>query len=169
MKSKQGSYTRRALLTGLIAASGILAASAYAVSADTVDDRPRCEARQQHQREAGRDDRRAAHLAGLKQKLGLSAEQEAAWNTFAAATQHGSRHPGLERQTMRGDFDKLSTPERLDRVLAMSELRRSHLLERAQAIKALYAQLTPEQQRVFDAEAMPRPHLHGHHHPRHPS
>lgn len=169
MKSKQGSYTQRALLAGLIAASGILAASAYAVSANTADDKPRCEARQLHQGEAGRDDRRAAHLAGLKQKLGLSAEQEAAWNTFAAVTQDGPRRPGMQRQAMRGDFEKLSTPERLDRMLAMSELRRSHLLERAQAIKALYVQLTPEQQRVFDAEAMPRPHRHGHHHPRHQS
>jgi periplasmic protein CpxP/Spy len=67
---------------------------------------------------------------------------------------------------MRGDLDKLSTPERLDRVLAMSELRRTHLVERVQAIKALYSQLTPEQQRLFDAEAMISPHRHRHHHPR---
>jgi len=169
MKSKQGSYTQRALLAGLIAASGILAASAYAVSSTTADDKPRCEARQLHQGETGRDDRRAANLAGLKEKLGLSAEQEAAWNTFAAATQHGARRSGMERQAMRGDLDKLSTPERLDRMLAMSELRRTHLVERVQAIKVLYAQLTPEQQRVFDAEAMPVPHRHGHHHPHHQS
>lgn len=169
MKSKQGSYTRRALLAGLIATSGILAASAYAVSVTTEDDKPRYEARQLHQGEAGRDDRRAAHLAGLKQKLGLSAEQEAAWNTFAAATQYGARRSGMERGAMRGDFDKLSTPGRFDRMLAMSELRSTHLVERVQAIKALYSQLTPEQQRVFDAEAMPLPHRHGHHHPRHQS
>ena len=169
MKSKQGSYTQRAVLAGLIAASGILAASAYAVSANTADDKPRCEARQLHLGEAGRDGRRAAHLAGLKEKLALNAEQEAAWDAFAAASQHGAHRSGMQRQAMRGDFDKLSTPERLDRMLAMSELRRTHLLERAQAIKALYAQLTPEQQRMFDAEAMPRPHRHGHHHPRHQS
>ena len=130
MKSKQGSYTRRALLAGLIATSGILAASAYAVSVTTEDDKPRYEARQLHQGEAGRDDRRAAHLAGLKQKLGLSAEQEAAWNTFAAATQYGARRSGMERGAMRGDFDKLSTPGRFDRMLAMSELRSTHLVKR---------------------------------------
>jgi hypothetical protein len=139
MKSEQGSYTRRAELAGLIATSGILAASAYAVSVTTEDDKPRCEARQLHQGEAGRDDRRAAYLAGLKQKLGLSAEQEAAWSAFTAATQHGSRRSGMERVEMRGDLDKLSTPGRLDRVLAMSELRRTHLVERVQAIKALYS------------------------------
>ena len=169
MKSKQGSYTRRAVLAGLIATSGILAASACAVSVTTEDDKPPCEARQLHQGEAGRDDRRAAHLAGLKQKFGLSAEQETAWNAYTAATRHESRRSGMERGGMRGDLDKLSTPERLDRVLAMSELRRTHLVERVQAIKVLYAQLTPEQQRVFDAEAMPVPHRHGHHHPHHQS
>jgi Spy/CpxP family protein refolding chaperone len=40
-------------------------------------------------------------------------------------------------------------------MLAMSEARRARMAERAQAIKAFYAQLTPEQQGVFDAEAMP--------------
>jgi hypothetical protein len=53
-KSKQGSYTRRAVLAGMIAASGILAASACAVSVTTEDDKPRCEARQLHQGEGGR-------------------------------------------------------------------------------------------------------------------
>lgn len=105
----------------------------------TEDDKPRCEARQLREGEAGRDDRRAAYLAGLKQKLGLSAEQEAAWSAYTAATQLGSRRSGMERGGMRCDLDKLSTPGRLDRVLAMSELRRTHLVERVQAIKALYS------------------------------
>ncbi len=70
---------------------------------------------------------------------------------------------------MRGDLDKLSTPERLERMLVMSELRRTHLVERIQAIKALHAKLTPEQQRVFDAAAISSPHRHRHHHPRHHS
>lgn len=112
MKSKQGSYTRRAVLAGLIAASGILAASAYAISAENGDTKPRCEARQLYQGETGREDRRAAHLAALKQKLGLSAEQEAAWSSFVAATEHGPRRSGMERQAMRDDLDRLSTPER---------------------------------------------------------
>ncbi|MCU0809618.1 MAG: hypothetical protein MUE59_01025 [Thiobacillaceae bacterium] len=64
MKSKQGSCTRRAALAGLIAASGILTASADAVSAITADDEPFSEARQLHQGEAGRDDRRAALWPG---------------------------------------------------------------------------------------------------------
>ena len=164
MKSKQGSFTKRAVLAGLIAGSGILAASAYAVSADNAAGTPRCEAHPLQKGEARWDDRRAAHLAELKEKLALTAEQEAAWNTFTESTEPGAHHPGIDRKAMREEFEKLSTPERLDRMQAMSDLRRARMAERAGAIKTFYAQLSPEQQRVFDAEAMPRHHRHGHRH-----
>lgn len=51
---------------------------------------------------------------------------------------------------------------RLDRMQAMAEVRRARMAERAAAIKAFYAQLTPEQQKVFDAEGLPAAHR-GHH------
>ena len=164
MKSKQGSFTQRAVLAGLIAGSGILAASAYAVSADNAAGTPRCEARHQQQGAARWEDRRAAHRAELKERLALTADQEAAWNTFTESAQPGPRHPGIDRKAMREEFEKLRTPERLDRMQAMSDMRRVRMAERAGAIKTFYAQLSPEQQRVFDAEAMPRHHRHGHRH-----
>lgn len=156
MKSK--SFTQRAVLAGLIAGSGILAASAYAVSADRADDRPRCEARQQQAGAGGWQARRTAHLAGLKEKLKLGAGQEAAWNAFASAVQPGPRQPGVDRKAMREEFAQLSTPERLDRMQAMAATRHARMAERVAATRAFYAQLTPEQQRVFDAEAMPLQH-----------
>ena len=164
MKSKQGSFTQRAVLAGLIAGSGILAASAYAVSAENAAGTPRCEARHQQQGAARWEDRRAAHRAELKERLALTADQEAAWNTFTESAQPGPRHPGIDRKAMREEFEKLRTPERLDRMQAMSDMRRVRMAERAGAIKTFYAQLSPEQQRVFDAEAMPRHHRHGHRH-----
>jgi hypothetical protein len=66
---------------------------------------------------------------------------------------------------MRGEFEKLNAPQRLDKMLAMADMRRAKLAERAHAVKAFYAQLSPEQQSAFDAEAMPgrhrghRPHV----------
>lgn len=67
-------------------------------------------------------------------------------------------HPaGGDRQAMRGEFEKLNTPQRLDKMMAMSEARRARMLERSQAVKAFYAQLNTEQQKVFDAEFMSRP------------
>ena len=65
-------------------------------------------------------------------------------------------------------LEKIETPQRLDKMLAMSELRRAKMVEHAQATKAFYAQLTPEQQGVFDAEAMPDRHR-GHDRHRHQS
>jgi protein CpxP len=168
MKSNQGSFMKRAVLAGLIAGSGILAASAYAVSSDQAGDKPRCESRQMQKGDAGREGKRDAHLTGLKEKLQLSAEQQAAWNAFAGAAQPGSRQQGMDRKAMRGEFEKLSTPERLDRMQSMAEKRHARMAERAETIKAFYAQLTPEQQKVFDAEAMPRGHQGGQHkHRRH--
>jgi hypothetical protein len=68
---------------------------------------------------------------------------------------------------MRAEFEKLSTPQRLDKMLEMSEVRRAWLAERAEAVKAFYGQLTPEQQQVFDSQAMPGRHGGHHAHRRH--
>jgi Spy/CpxP family protein refolding chaperone len=46
---------------------------------------------------------------------------------------------------------------------AMAEVRRARMAERAAAIKAFYAQLTPEQQKVFGAEGLPAAHRGPHH------
>lgn len=160
MKSNQASFMKRAVLAGLIAGGGILAASAYAVSADKAEDTPRCEARQMQQGE-GWKAKQDAHRAALKEKLKLTAEQETAWNVFVAAAQPDPPQQRMDRKTMREEVAKLSTPERLDRMQAMQETRRTRMAERAEAVKAFYAQLTPAQQKVFDAEAMPL-HRHGH-------
>ncbi len=163
MKSNQASFMKRAVLAGLIAGGGILAASAYAVSADKAEGTtPRCEARQMQQGE-GWKAKQDAHRAVLKDKLKLTAEQETAWNVFVAAAQPGPLQQRMDRKAMREELAKLSTPERLDRMQAMQETHRTRMAERVEAVKAFYAQLTPTQQKVFDAEAMP---LHQHGHPR---
>ena len=165
MKSDQTTFAKRALLVGLLAGGGILAASAFAMAERGPDGKPGCEMRQGQEIHAGWEARRAGHLAELKGKLKLTVEQEAAWNAFAESGSPGMQRMGGDRQAMRGEFEKLSTPERLDRMLALSDMRRAQMLERAEAVKAFYAQLTPEQQNVFDAEAIPERHR-GHHHPR---
>lgn len=163
MKSNQGSFMKRAVLAGLIAGGGVLAVSAYAVSNDAAAT-PRCEAHGQ-KRDAGWAAKRAEHLATLKEKLKLAPNQEAAWNAFTAASQGGTREPGSE--AMRDDFAKLSTPERLERMQARAEMRHARMTARVETIEAFYAQLTPEQQKVFDAEAMPDRHGGHHGHRRH--
>lgn len=162
MKSNRATLTKRALLVGLLAGSGILAASSFAMPDGGAAGKPGCEARHGQKADAKGGERRAAHLAALKEKLKLAPEQETAWNAFASASQAGRHRMGGDRQAMRAELETLSTPQRLDRMLAMSDVRRARMAERAEATKAFYAQLTAEQQKVFDAEAMPQRHR-GHH------
>ena len=97
----------------------------------------------------------AKHQAELKAKLKITPAQEGAWTAYTAAMQppaHGPR-PTAEQ---RAEFDKLTTPQRIDK---MKELRTQRMAEmnaamdkRGEATKAFYAVLSPEQQKTFDAE-----------------
>ena len=110
--------------------------------------------------------RQAKHLQELKAKLQLAPTQDAAWTGFtgvlqARPTPHTA--PGTGQ-----DLAQLSTPERLERMKAMRTQHQSEMNafmdRRADATKALYAALTPEQQKVFDAETarMMKTHGRGH-------
>lgn len=159
MNQRENRLKRHALWAGLVAGSGLLAAAAFAMPGATPGASPGgkagCEMRQGQAQQGKREAFRARHLAGLKEKLQLQPSQEAAWNAFVQAGQPGPRLAKADREARHEEFQKLSTPERLDHMLAMSDLRRAKMVERAAAVKAFYAQLTPEQQKVFDAEAMP--------------
>lgn len=101
-----------------------------------------------------RDAMMAKHIAALKTKLKITAAQESAWTTFTAAMK-----PSVQMKHERPDraeLDKLPTPERIDKMRA---LRKQHMDDmqaamdkRDDATKTFYAALTPEQQKVFDAE-----------------
>lgn len=90
---------------------------------------------------------KAKRTAALKEQLKLTPNQEPAWNSYMASMQQGDGHARLDRK----ELDKLTTPERIDR---MRVLRTQHAAEadrRGEATKAFYAVLTPEQQKTFDA------------------
>ena len=63
--------------------------------------------------------------------------------------QPGERPARLDRQ----DMDKLTTPERIDRMRALRAQHAAEADRRGEATKAFYAALTPEQQKTFDAQA----------------
>lgn len=96
----------------------------------------------------------AKHVEALKAKLKITAAQEGAWTTFTTAMQPPEKME--HKRPDRAEMDKLTTPERIDK---MRELRKQHMTDmqaamdkRDDAIKAFYAVLSPEQQKVFDAE-----------------
>jgi Spy/CpxP family protein refolding chaperone len=93
--------------------------------------------------------------AELHKKLNLTAEQEPAWNTFAEKMKATMPQGRPDKEEMR----KLSTPERLDKMLARMKEGEKQMETRAATIKEFYAALTPEQRKVFDEQS----HSHGRH------
>ena len=97
----------------------------------------------------------AKRQAELKTNLKITPAQEGAWTAYTTALQPSMEHmrPTPEQ---RAEFDQLTTPQRIDKMRAM---RAQHMTEmtaaqdkRDEATKTFYAALTPEQQKVFDAE-----------------
>ncbi|MCX8517827.1 MAG: Spy/CpxP family protein refolding chaperone [Rhodoferax sp.] len=101
------------------------------------------------------------HLAELKAKLQLTAQQEAAWNSFADSMKLPAVAMDKKPEDKKSEWaalQQLPTPERIDRMRA---LRKEHMAametamdKRAEATKVFYAALTPTQQKVFDAQHM---------------
>ena len=100
----------------------------------------------------------AKRQAALKDKLKITAAQEGAWASYTSALKPSAQRPA---RPDRAEFEKLTTPQRLDRMQAMKAQRDAEMAKRADATRSFYATLSPEQQKVFDAEAFRRPHRKG--------
>ena len=96
------------------------------------------------------------HMQKLKAELKLGPEQEPAWAALVSVMTPSTRPP----QPDRGEMEKLSMPERLEKMKQMMsqhhEARVAEMDKHAAAVKSFYAVLTPEQKKAFDAKAMPR-------------
>ena len=93
----------------------------------------------------------AKRQAALKEALKITAAQEGAWTAFAS-TMQPSAEMHKRRAEMRLEMDKLTTPERIDKMRSMRAQRDAEMDKRASASKTLYAALSPEQQKVIDAQ-----------------
>lgn len=94
---------------------------------------------------------RAKRQAELHDKLKLSAAQEGAWKTFTDKTAF-VRPATPPVRPSKAEWDKLSTPERLDRHLDMMKKMEARMTDKIAATKEFYAVLSPEQQKTFDQE-----------------
>ena len=100
----------------------------------------------------------AQYLAGLKERLHLSAAQESLWNTFLTSVMPEKNRP--DAPDARPDFNalaQLATPERIARMRALRQAHEANLIERENAIKSFYSGLNSDQKKIFDAERPPRP------------
>jgi hypothetical protein len=96
----------------------------------------------------------AKRADALKAQLKLSPEQEPAWNTFAAAMKPDAK--AMPQRPAREELDKLSTPERIDKLRALRDQHHKDMQaamdKRDDAIKTFYATLSAEQKKTFDAQ-----------------
>lgn len=95
-----------------------------------------------------RSERHAQRMERLKAELKITTAQEPAWNAFVARTAHDPR----QRMGTAEDWSKLTTPQRLEKMQALHNERNAEMTKRIDATKSFYAQLTPEQQKAFDAQ-----------------
>lgn len=103
-------------------------------------------------------------LAALKLKLQISGAQEAAWNAWVSAM----KPPAQPQRLDRAELERLTTPERIDRLRVVRTARTAEMDRRGDATKAFYGALSADQRKVFDGESLrmlgrggPRGH-HGH-------
>ena len=102
------------------------------------------------QKQSRRAENRAKRLQELKVFLQLQDNQEADWSTFSAALQSPMARPPLMNPA---EMEKLTTPERIDKMMAMKAAREAQINSRMNATKTFYASLNPQQQKVFDTHA----------------
>ena len=156
------SHPKRLFIAAVLASTGAIAvAQAPAPVAPAAGDsatqqraapgerRERMDPAQRQQRMA---ERHARRMNELKAQLKLNPAQEPAWASYSAAMQPPAQ---LQRpRTDRSEFAALTTPQRIDRMQQRSAERQAQMKQRGDAVKAFYAQLTPEQQKVYDERAM---------------
>ena len=156
------------LLAGLIAATGAIAtAQTPAPGAPTAASQPMAGApgkpgaTKEHRgpRDPAEFQKRMAEhhakrQADLKAALKLTPAQEGAWTNFTQATQPPAGGPRQGPRMDREEFKKLNTPQRIDLMEKRSAERQVHMKQRGDAVKAFYAQLNPDQQKVFDERGL---------------
>ncbi len=101
----------------------------------------------QEQREAMRAGRHQKHLDEMKVYLQLQASQEAAWQSFASVMKTPMKRP---TPLAPSELEKLTTPERIDKMMALKAEKDAEISKRMNASKTFYVTLTPAQQKVFD-------------------
>jgi hypothetical protein len=99
---------------------------------------------------AQRAEMRRKRLQELHEKLALQPEQEAAWQAFIDKTPPPSPPPWE-------DLQSLKAPQRLERMLDHLRQQQVHLEQHLAALKEFYAQLSPQQQEIFDRQPPPPP------------
>lgn len=91
----------------------------------------------------------------LHDKLGLSATQEKDWEAYMASVE--KLGPSEKNKPLPPEeFEKLTAPERLEKMLEHMKVRQAQLEAHLDAVKKFYGTLNADQKKIFDQESMPR-------------
>jgi len=149
------SLSKHLLAATLVASLGLAAvaqpAPAPAPGGQAMQHRQMDPARMQEMR-ARMDQRMNERLEFFKFKLKITPAQEGAWTSWASAIKPTGARP--QQRTDRAEMERLSTPERIDRIRAMRSARQAEMDKRFDATKTFYAQLNAEQKKEFDETSM---------------
>ena len=114
-------------------------------------------ARMQEHR-ARMEQRMAERMEFFKFKLKVTPAQEGAWSAWTGAMKPAANRPP---RPDRAEFQRLSTPERIDRMRAMRTARQAEMDKKMDATKAFYAVLNADQKKVFDDASLQMLQRHG--------
>jgi protein CpxP len=136
------------LISGFIAAAA-LSTAVYAAPAAPEQGGPDRGGMQgmHHERQGGDfKERIARRQAALHDKLKLTGNQEAAWKTYIAA----ATPPAPPARPDRAQWEKMSAPERMEKMMTMMKEREAPMAAHLAAMKTFYATLSPLQQQIFN-------------------
>jgi hypothetical protein len=93
-------------------------------------------------------------MKDLHDALHLSAQQEAAWQTYSAQVALASQ-ARVRQEAGARMMSSLDAPRRMDLIEAEMRQELADLETRSQALKSFYALLTPEQRQIFNQRTLP--------------
>lgn len=91
------------------------------------------------------------HHARLHEQLKLTPQQEGAWTAFKEATKPRQAPMSDAAKAERQVMASMNAPERMEKMLGHAKDRLARMQQHLDALKTFYAVLTPEQQKIFDA------------------
>ena len=136
------------MISGFIAAAALATAVHAAPAAPEQANPDRGAMQGMHHGRDGGDfkERIARRQAALHDKLKLTGDQEAAWKTYISAATPTARPARPDR----AQWEKMSAPERMERMMTMMKEREGRMATHLAAMKTFYATLSPLQQQIFN-------------------
>ena len=148
-------HLRATLVSGFLAAS--LSSAAFAAPPAAAGASPDQSGMSgMHQRGEHAREGMARRQAVLHDKLKLTGSQEAAWKTYIEAVTPAQA--GRPQRPDRAEWEKMSAPERMEKMLARMKEREARMSTHLAAMKTFYATLSPLQQQIFNDNVGGRPH-----------